>query len=174
MGISDWDIIYYASPLGILEIKSSVEAVHEILFVKASEEPKLNRDELVCNSNHAVVQTCTKQLDEYFAGKRRIFDFPFEQQGTPFQQKVWSALLDVPYGNTISYMELSGRIGNKKAVRAVGTTNGKNKIYIVVPCHRVIGAKGSLVGYGGELWRKKWLLEHEAKYALGVQVLGNW
>ncbi len=114
------------------------------------------------------IQQCLKQMDEYFAGQRRVFDFPFGQEGTPFQKKVWNELLNIPFGKVISYLELSKRIGDPKAIRAVGTSNGKNQLCIVVPCHRVIGSDGKLVGYGGGQWRKRWLLDHEAKYAGGV------
>ena len=93
------------------------------------------------------------------------------QVGTEFQQSVWNELARIPYGRTISYHELSKRIGNTKAIRAVGSANGNNNICIIVPCHRVIGSNGDLVGYGGDLWRKKWLLEHEGKTVNGVQTL---
>lgn len=114
---------------------------------------------------------CEIQLCEYFAGNRSKFDIPISQKGTPFQEKVWEALLHIPYGRTVSYLELSKRIGDVKAIRAVGTTNGKNQVAIIVPCHRVIGSNGDLTGYAGELWRKRWLLEHEAKWSGGVQTL---
>ena len=93
------------------------------------------------------------------------------QAGTSFQQTVWAALRHIPHGKTLSYLQLSKNIGNKKAIRAVGAANGKNNIVIIVPCHRVIGSNGTLVGYGGDLWRKQWLLAHEAKYCNGVQML---
>ena len=108
---------------------------------------------------------------EYFSGHRSKFELPLQQQGTGFQQKVWSELQRINYGRTISYLELSKRIENIKAIRAVGTANGCNAISIIVPCHRVIGNNGDLTGYSGDLWRKKWLLDHEAKYANGVQTL---
>ncbi|MBX2924531.1 MAG: methylated-DNA--[protein]-cysteine S-methyltransferase [Chitinophagaceae bacterium] len=166
---------YYDSPVGLLEIKADDEGIHAILFVNAWKGPKLDTEQLSqSTSGNVHINTCILQLKEYFEGVRKSFDFPFSQQGTAFQQKVWAALLDIPYGKTISYMELSKRIGDPKAIRAVGTTNGKNQISIVVPCHRVIGANGSLVGYGGDLWRKKWLLDHEAKFGSGVQTLGGW
>lgn len=122
-------------------------------------------------SEHPLIQQCIDQLNEYFEGSRKIFDIPLQQEGTPFQQKVWAQLLNIGYGKTISYLTLSKQIGDTKAIRAVGTTNGKNQIAIIVPCHRVIGSDGSLTGYAGELWRKKWLLEHEGKFANGVQTL---
>lgn len=166
---------YYSSPIGLLEIRVDEESVKAILFVNTWKGPKLDESLLHANpEKNTLAELCIQQLDEYFEGKRLVFDFPFKQDGTPFQTKVWDALLDIPFGKTISYLELSKRTGNTKAIRAVGTTNGKNQLCIVVPCHRVIGANGSLVGYGGDLWRKKWLLEHEGKYGSGVQTLGGW
>jgi methylated-DNA-[protein]-cysteine S-methyltransferase len=108
---------------------------------------------------------CARQFDEYFAGTRKEFNLITDPKGTPFQESVWKELLNIPYGFTISYLELSRRLNHEKAIRAVGSANGKNPINIIIPCHRVIGMDGSLTGYGGGLWRKKWLLEHEAKYA---------
>ena len=101
------------------------------------------------------------QLTEYFAGRRRQFDLPLAPEGTPFQQRVWTALLDIPYGETISYGELASRIGQRSASRAVGLANGSNPLPIVIPCHRVIGANGKLTGYGGGLAIKERLLAHE-------------
>lgn len=107
------------------------------------------------------------QLDAYFAGTLRVFDLPLALAGTPFQQRVWQALLEIPYGVTISYGELARRLGDPKASRAVGLANGRNPVSIIVPCHRVIGADGALTGYGGGLDNKRWLLTHEG--ALGGQ-----
>ena len=112
-----------------------------------------------------------EQLIQYFQGQRRVFDLPINQQGTDFQQKVWHELLSIPYGRTISYLELSRRLGDTKAIRAAASANGKNNVCIIVPCHRVIGSNNDLVGYGGGLWRKKWLLGLENKIAHGVQTL---
>jgi len=106
--------------------------------------------------------TAKQQLQEYFAGTRRTFDLPLQPEGTPFQVMVWDALREIPYGTTISYQELARRIGAEKAVRAVGAANGANPISIIIPCHRVIGADGSLTGYGGGIERKRWLLDHES------------
>jgi methylated-DNA-[protein]-cysteine S-methyltransferase len=103
-----------------------------------------------------------EQLDAYFAGELDTFDLPLAPQGTPFQLRVWEQLTKIPFGETISYGELARRLDDPKLVRAVGLANGRNPISIVIPCHRVIGADGSLVGYGGGLERKRWLLEHEA------------
>jgi methylated-DNA-[protein]-cysteine S-methyltransferase len=108
-----------------------------------------------------VLQECVNQLESYFAGKRSDFSLKLNPKGTEFQQKVWNALLEIPYGKTRSYLEQSKVLGDVKAIRAVASANGKNPLWIVVPCHRVIGTDGSLTGYAGGLWRKKWLLEHE-------------
>ena len=105
---------------------------------------------------------CVKQLKEYFEGNRRSFDLKINPLGTEFQKKVWYKLLEIPYAEVISYLELSKRLGNVKAIRAVGHANGQNRINIIIPCHRVIGSDSRLVGYGGGLWRKEWLLRHEA------------
>ncbi len=103
-----------------------------------------------------------EQLDAYFAGELEAFDLPLALHGTPFQQRVWAELARIPFAATISYKELALRLGDLKLIRAVGTANGRNPISIVIPCHRVIGADGTLVGYGGGLERKRWLLDHEA------------
>ena len=108
-----------------------------------------------------VLQEAVSQLNDYFEGKRTDFDFTLNPKGTEFQQKVWKGLLEIPFGKTCSYMDLSKKLGDVKAIRAVASANGKNPLWIVVPCHRVIGTDGSLTGYAGGLWRKKWLLEHE-------------
>jgi methylated-DNA-[protein]-cysteine S-methyltransferase len=112
-----------------------------------------------------------EQLIEYFHGNRRFFELPVSQEGTPFQQKVWAELMSIPFGKTISYLELSRRLGDPKVIRAAAAANGKNNVAIIVPCHRVIGSNNQLVGYAGGLPRKKWLLQHENKIANGVQTL---
>ena len=166
------EIAYYQSPIGALEIRNAGNSISDILFVNSWKGVKVNEDEInFAEPQSPVIKKCMKQLNEYFAGKRKIFSFDIMQSGTDFQKKVWKELYNIPYGKTISYLELSKRIGDIKAIRAVGTANGNNSICIVVPCHRVIGSNGDLIGYGGELWRKKWLLEHEAKYENGVQTL---
>jgi methylated-DNA-[protein]-cysteine S-methyltransferase len=113
--------------------------------------------------NAAWFKDVAAQLDAYFAGELSTFDLEMNLLGTPFQQRVWSALSEIPYGETISYGELARRVGNPNASRAVGLANGRNPVAIIVPCHRVIGANGSLTGYGGGLERKTWLLDHELK-----------
>ena len=163
---------FLQSPIGIIEIKATDEFITAVLFRHTSmDTPACNEIGEISETSHPLLTSCEKQLTEYFAGQRRHFDLPIQQEGSAFQQKVWAALTGIPYGRTISYLELSKRIGNVKATRAVGTTNGNNSISIIVPCHRVIGSNGSLTGYSGELWRKKWLLDHEGKYANGVQTL---
>jgi methylated-DNA-[protein]-cysteine S-methyltransferase len=107
------------------------------------------------------LQEVVQQVHNYFEGKSTNFNFKINPSGTEFQKRVWSELLKIPYGKTISYLDLSKKIGDPKAIRAVAAANGKNPLWIVVPCHRVIGTDGSLIGYAGDLWRKKWLLEHE-------------
>jgi methylated-DNA-[protein]-cysteine S-methyltransferase len=166
------EIVYYQSPVGVLEIRSTGSSISDILFVNSWKGAKLIESELsFVKPKSPVIKNCIKQLDEYFAGTRTEFSIHTLQVGTEFQQSVWAELCKIPYGRTISYLELSKRIGNIKAIRAAGTANGNNSISIIVPCHRVIGSNGDLVGYGGDLWRKKWLLEHEGKIANGVLTL---
>ena len=108
-----------------------------------------------------VIDQCARELDEYFDGTRKTFDVPLLPVGTPFREKCWAELTRIPYGVAISYGEMARRVGNGKASRAVGGANHNNPVNIIIPCHRVIGANGALTGYGGGIWRKKWLLEHE-------------
>lgn len=156
---------YYSSPIGILEIQSSDSHIHSIKFTEIKEAVS-NAPERV-----DILAQCFVQLDEYFNGDRKDFTFPFFQEGTDFQKQVWGQLLTIPYGKTVSYAELSRQLGDIKKIRAVGTTNGKNNLAIVVPCHRVIGSNQQLTGYAGGLWRKRWLLDHEAKFTPGVRQL---
>ncbi|MFT3911887.1 MAG: methylated-DNA--[protein]-cysteine S-methyltransferase [Ferruginibacter sp.] len=166
------EIVYYKSPVGALCIKNDGKSITEVSFANRQEKITVNEDEIsYAKTTSPIIKKCIKQLDEYFVGKRFDFELDLAQPGTPFQQSVWAELLKINYGKTLSYLTLSKRLGNVKAIRAVGTANGKNNIAIIVPCHRVIGSNGTLVGYGGDLWRKKWLLEHEAKYGNGVLAL---
>jgi methylated-DNA-[protein]-cysteine S-methyltransferase len=112
-----------------------------------------------------ILSECVRQLEEYFNGQRFGFDLPIRQEGTDFQQSVWAALTDIPFGSTVSYSDLARSSGCPKSVRAVGAANGQNKVWIIVPCHRVIGADGSLTGYAGGIERKRLLLAHEAQVA---------
>ncbi len=123
------------------------------------------------NDDSPLLSQCSQQLNEYFSGQRRDFELPLQQTGTPFQQKVWELLSQIPFGKTISYNTLSKQYGDVNAIRAVASANGKNNLAIIVPCHRVIGSDQSLTGYAGGLWRKRWLLEHEAKHFAGVRLL---
>ncbi|WP_423820350.1 methylated-DNA--[protein]-cysteine S-methyltransferase [Salinimicrobium sp. TIG7-5_MAKvit] len=107
------------------------------------------------------LQEAKEQLQQYFSGELKKFNLKLNPEGTVFQQKVWQALQNIPYGKTASYMELAKELGDPLAIRAVAAANGKNPLWILVPCHRVIGSDGSLTGYAGGLWRKKWLLDHE-------------
>lgn len=142
------------TPLGIALIEGTPEGISKITI---SEEPK----ELIKAPTPPYLQQAVKQLQEYFAGDRKEFQLKLNPSGTAFQKKVWHLLEQIPYGTTASYLELSKQFGNPAAIRAVAAANGKNPLWIVIPCHRVIGSDGSLTGYAGGLWRKKWLLEHE-------------
>jgi len=159
---------YYQSPVGLLRISGTENYICELSFIDTIEKPPADHSRKKIPQN--VIQ-CVEQLIQYFHGERRVFEFPINQEGTAFQQKVWNELIGIPFGKTISYLELSRRLGDTKAIRAAASANGKNNIAIVVPCHRVIGSNNDLVGYGGGIWRKKWLLDHEAKIAHGVQTL---
>jgi len=122
----------------------------------------LNSDEEITQIIPEALEDAVYQIREYFNGERKVFTLDLNPQGTDFQKKVWKALHNIPYGKTVSYLELSKKIGDSKAIRAVAAANGKNPLWIIVPCHRVIGSDGSLTGYAGGLHRKKWLLEHES------------
>ncbi|CAG9621283.1 methylated-DNA--[protein]-cysteine S-methyltransferase [Sutcliffiella rhizosphaerae] len=144
----------YSTPIGMLEICGTAEAIHSIMFID-------DKEVIVQNDTPPLLQECLKQLDEYFNGERKHFTFPCHLEGTNFQKSVWEALKEVPYSDTVSYKNIATSIGNEKAIRAVGSANGKNKLTIVIPCHRVIGSNGTLTGYAGGLWRKEWLLQFE-------------
>lgn len=143
---------YLKTPLGITKITGDKNGISIISIADEGE---------ISETIPTVLQEGVLQLQEYLEGKRASFDFKLNPKGTEFQQKVWQALLDIPFGKTMSYLDLSKKLGDVKAIRAVASANGKNPLWIVVPCHRVIGTDGSLTGYAGGLWRKKWLLEHE-------------
>ena len=145
--------LYCSSPVGFIEIKGTDKAITSTSFI---EEQGPSSETIP-----AVLLQCKNELDEYFAGARKNFDVPLAPEGTDFQKQVWSELLKIGFGNTTSYMAIAKKMNNPGAVRAVGLANGKNPIGIIIPCHRVIGGDGSLTGYAGGLWRKKWLLEHE-------------
>lgn len=145
----------FNSPLGLVRVAGDENGVTHISCVAVS------ADEPVDVALAEPVSQAVKQLTEYFAGERQTFDFLMNPAGTSFQQTVWRALLDVPFGTTLSYLGLTRRLGDEKAIRAVAAANGKNPLWIVMPCHRIIGSDGSLTGYAGGLWRKQWLLDHE-------------
>ena len=162
--------MFYHSPVGIIKIKISGNYVSELLYI--NDESEITRQTIKLSfEEKEILNKCITQFDEYFSGNRKIFDLPVKQEGTVFQQKVWNELIKIPYGKTISYLQLAQRLGDVKSIRAAASANGRNKLNIIVPCHRVIGSDGSLVGYGGGLPRKKWLLDHEAKFANGVAML---
>jgi methylated-DNA-[protein]-cysteine S-methyltransferase len=159
---------YYASPLGSIQISCNDTCITKVHFLHKEETP-LVRD--MQTKTPPVLQQCLDELIEYFQGQRKKFEVPVQQEGTDFQQRVWNELLNIPFGKTISYLTLSKRLGDPKAIRAAASTNGKNNIAIIVPCHRVIGSNNDMVGYASGIWRKKWLLEMEAKITWGVQTL---
>ncbi len=158
--------IYYHSPVGQLKITGTEHYISEVSFHDRSKKPEGNKKNLP-----PLMITAVEQLIQYFNGQRRQFELTLNQEGTTFQKEVWNLLMAIPYAKTISYLELARRMGDTKATRAVASANGKNNIAIIVPCHRVIGSNNELVGYGGGLWRKKWLIELEQKVAYGVQTL---
>jgi methylated-DNA-[protein]-cysteine S-methyltransferase len=144
---------YVQTPIGTAELFGDENGLASITVLE-SKKPK--------GTIPAVLKDAVEQLQEYFDGNRTVFELQLNPSGTDFQKKVWEALLQIPFGKTISYLELSKQLGDAKAIRAVASANGKNPLWIVVPCHRVIGTNGNLTGYAGGLHRKKWLLEHES------------
>jgi methylated-DNA-[protein]-cysteine S-methyltransferase len=141
------------TPLGLTEIQGDENGISKIYIRNENVE--------ITSKIPSKLKEAVIQLQEYFEGKRTHFTFLLHPSGTEFQKKVWQELLNIPFGKTCSYLELSKKLGDVKAIRAAAAANGKNPLWIVVPCHRVIGSDGSLTGYAGGLWRKKWLLEHE-------------
>ena len=144
--------VYIKTPIGIAKIMGDKNGISVI---------SISEEGIISSIIPAILKEAVSQLNDYFNGKRNDFTFKLNPAGTEFQQKVWKGLLEIPFGKTMSYLELSKKLGDVKAIRAVASANGKNPLWIVVPCHRVIGTDGSLTGYAGGLWRKKWLLEHE-------------
>ena len=145
--------VFINTPLGFTEIQGDENGISKIHV--------MNEDVEISTKIPEELKEAVFQLQDYFDGKRTTFTFPLNPSGTDFQKKVWDELLHIPFGKTCSYLDLSKKLGDVKAIRAVASANGKNPLWIVVPCHRVIGTDGSLTGYAGGLWRKKWLLEHE-------------
>jgi len=146
--------VFYNSPIGTIQIIGNEEGIVSVLFIEES---------IADSSNTPInLKDCVLQLDEYFKGKRINFDVKLQLIGTNFQKSVWQELQNIPFGKTTSYLEQSKKMNNVLAIRAIASANGKNPISILIPCHRVIGSDGSMTGYAGGLWRKKWLLEHES------------
>jgi methylated-DNA-[protein]-cysteine S-methyltransferase len=148
-------IAYYQTPVGVARIIEDEDFITSISILDDKPEVKPVESPLL--------KSAIEQLNEYFGGERKVFDLPLRQSGTEFQQKVWDQLLKIDYGTTISYLQQSKLMNNPLGIRAIAAANGKNSLWVVVPCHRVIGSDGSLTGYAGGLWRKQWLLAHEAR-----------
>lgn len=144
------------TPLGFTKIEGDQDGISAITV--------LNSEEKITDIIPEELEDCAIQLQEYFEGGRTQFDLKLNPSGTEFQKRVWDKLLEIPYGKTITYLDLSKHLGDVKAIRAVANANGKNPLWIVVPCHRVIGSDGSMTGYAGGIHRKKWLLEHESPF----------
>ncbi|MBI9009655.1 MAG: methylated-DNA--[protein]-cysteine S-methyltransferase [Tenericutes bacterium] len=144
---------YYDSEIGIIEITASEQGIKTLEFVETVGEGNQQGNEHI--------EKCIKELKDYFCGELKRFSVKLDWNGTEFQEKVWNYLLTIPFGKTVSYNQIAIALGDKKAVRAVGTANGRNNIAIIVPCHRVIGSDGKLTGYAYGIWRKEWLLKHE-------------
>ena len=147
-------IAYYKTPIGTAKIIGDDYGIISVTVIDDAIEifPPIAK----------CLESCVEQLHEYFKIKRTHFDLKLNPQGTDFQKKVWNELLKVPFGKTRTYLEQAKKIGAPKALRAVAAANGKNPLWIIIPCHRIIGSNGSLTGYAGGIWRKKWLLEHES------------
>ena len=143
---------YFTSPIGLIEIGGTDTAITSLYFVETPRQE---------TTSSPVLIDAARQLDDYFNHRRQDFDLPLDLHGTDFQRNVWRQLLTVSYGTTVAYQDIANALGNPKAIRAVGAANGQNPISIIVPCHRIIGSNGKLIGYGGGLWRKEWLLQHE-------------
>ncbi|MDP4093845.1 MAG: methylated-DNA--[protein]-cysteine S-methyltransferase [Bacillota bacterium] len=147
-------VVYYQSPIGIMRITANEEAVTGLDFV----------DEIIDNDDkcgNTVLKECVDQMKQYFKGERKTFQLKLQPQGTEFQKRVWEELLKVPFGKTASYADIAIAAGNPRGFRAVGSANGRNRIAVIIPCHRIISSDGSMGGYSGGLWRKEWLLRHE-------------
>jgi methylated-DNA-[protein]-cysteine S-methyltransferase len=148
---------YYKTPIGTAKIIGDKNGIQSVSVLNDD----AISDKLLHSKIPECLQDCVLQLNEYFSGKRINFTLKLNPQGTSFQRRVWEELLNIPYNKTRTYLEQSKALGDVKAIRAVASANGKNPIWIIIPCHRVIGSDGSLTGYAGGIWRKKWLLAHE-------------
>lgn len=150
------DSCYIETPLGTAKIIGDQSGICSVSVLDSQKE----NSEIIPES----LLECVMQLKAYFNNERQYFDLKLNPEGTAFQKKVWKELENIPYGKTISYLDLSKQLGNVKVIRAAASANGKNPLWIIVPCHRVIGSDGSLTGYAGGLHRKQWLLNHESEY----------
>lgn len=150
-----------ASPVGTLTLIAGAEGLAAVFWENDPPE-RMHLDELTASRDHPFLLQASRELREYFAGRRTSFSIPLDPVGTDFQKKVWAALLSIPYGQTRSYGELAKQVGKPKAARAVGAANAKNPLAIVIPCHRAIGSNGALVGFAGGLEAKRYLLSLEA------------
>lgn len=148
------EVAFFETPIGWTKIEGDINGLKSVSILEENPAEIIDIPE--------ILEDAVYQLKEYFDGTREKFELVLNPEGTDFQLKVWKALLDIPYGHQISYLELSKKLGDAKAIRAVASANGKNPIWIIIPCHRVIGSDGSLIGYAGGLHRKKWLLNHES------------
>lgn len=151
--------VCWESPLGWISVGASDVAIVRLSF--GEERPS----EAPLFSDHPLLTLAMKQVHAWFDGRLTHFDLPLVPEGTPFQRRVWDELLRIPYGVTISYLELARRLGDEKCIRAAAAANGRNPVGLIIPCHRVIGNTGKLVGYAGGLWRKQWLLQHETQHS---------
>lgn len=152
--MTEYKSAFLKTPIGTAKIIGNKDGIAEI-SVLDDEHPTTEDPE-------EPLKSCMMQLEEYFNGQRKTFSVRLNPLGTDFQKRVWDKLLNIPFGKRTSYMKQTLQLGDEKAIRAVASANGKNPIWIIIPCHRVVGSDGSLTGYAGGLWRKKWLLEHES------------
>lgn len=155
-----YDYAYYKSEIGPIRVEGENGKITLVEFDESGQKCYREKPQ---KTGGAVLE-CVKQLDEYFRGKRKEFDLDLRLEGTEFQKKVWKALINIPYGRTVSYGDIANRIGKIGAARAVGNANSKNRFVVIIPCHRVIGSGGELVGYAKGLYRKEYLLKHEKKF----------
>ncbi|MBB3701146.1 methylated-DNA--[protein]-cysteine S-methyltransferase [Flammeovirga yaeyamensis] len=156
---------YIESPIGLIVVEATSKGVSSIRFLDENEE-------VLNDLTNPHTMEAIEWIDQYFNGESKLgFEFPLDLQGTTFQKTVWKELCKIKYGTVVSYLDISERIGNPKAIRAVGAANGQNPIALAIPCHRVIGSDGSLTGYAGGIGRKKWLLQHEGHTKYGHEQL---
>ena len=154
----EFEIAHIKTPLGIAKIVGDKDGIAEISIL----EEDSTSSQLIGKIIPDNLKSAAQQLEQYFSKTRKTFNLKLNPIGTDFQKSVWQELLNIPFGKTRTYLEQSKLLGDAKAIRAVASANGKNPLWIVIPCHRVIGSDGSLTGYAGGIWRKKWLLEHES------------